>query len=163
MGYGAIVATACDVPPAMPSDTTLQTGSIEVDTFIPDDVRCLRIQAKGSRLLAKDFDVLASTPAQLLMDRLPEGRLEVSAQAFAAVCAQVVADSEPNWLSSIEVITLRKDEAALVNLKLHRANRLDVGVDFEGPPANVPAGGLGTRVALALALAGAAAWRRRRT
>src|SRR5262249_61614207 len=71
---------------------------------VPNDVKCLRIQAAGSYVAFQDFHfdtkMPTPTPTELEMDNIAVGPDAFTAQAFAVACEDAKPGAPPTWQSS---------------------------------------------------------------
>ena len=125
----ALYAAACE-----PQSDANDIGELSIAlTSVPADVACLKVKVEGSRTVTQQLDVVVGAPTNFNVARLPGGIVQVSAQAFAKVCAAVGPADMPSYVTEAPV-PVRIDPAGIaqVVLKLLRNGRLSVAVDFEG-------------------------------
>jgi hypothetical protein len=119
---------------ASQEETEADLGAVGLNvTTAPSDVNCLVIQATGSgRTVTRSISV---TPGQAIVtpiDGLPTGTVNVSAYAYASVCASVTASSPANWISDpvSQTVSLSKGTIVPLDLVLRPNGGLLPRVDF---------------------------------
>ena len=121
-------------------DTPEPASSAEVRIArIPDDVRCFKVKAVGTRTETRTFGATPGASGYFLLTNIPVGRVVVEAEGYSQTCAKVNAN-QPNWLSEEPTITtVSQFVVAELAINLRRNGRVRLTADFnEEPDAGKP-------------------------
>jgi len=109
------------------------TGQAQIEVVnAPSDVRCIRVNAAGSRVVTSSFTVNTGAPTVFSVPGLPVGLVTFTADAFATVCPAVNASTVPTWVSDSATVGIAASITTKVTLTMHRPGTGSVSIDFPG-------------------------------
>jgi hypothetical protein len=142
-----LVAPACDKSGngAPGGDPTGEARIAIVNA--PNDVRCIRVNAAGTRVVTNSFGVMAGEKTAFTVRGLPVGLVTFTADAFGSVCPAVNPGTVPTWVSDSVTTGIAGGSTTNVTLTMQRPGTSTVSIDFPGdagatspPPATQTVG-----------------------
>jgi hypothetical protein len=118
-------------------------------TNAPTDVRCIRVNAAGTRVVSNSFGVTAGAKSVFTLPGLPVGLVTFTADAFSSLCVLVNDTSVPTWVSDSVTTGIAAGATSNVSLTMQRPGTGTVSIDFPGdagvtnPPSTTQTVGAG--------------------
>src|SRR5260221_2665783 len=142
-----LLASACDKSGGG-APTGDPTGEARIAIVnAPNDVRCIRVNAAGTRVVTSSFSVMAGASKVFTVRGLPVGLVTFTADAFGSVCPSVNASTVPTWVSDSVTTGIAGGSTTNVTLTMQRPGTSTVSIDFPGdagatnpPPATQTVG-----------------------
>jgi hypothetical protein len=127
---------ACGSPPESDGSVGSAEDVGEVQLLIqqaPADGKCLRLTVDNPLTQQKQVRTFTLTPgaaSQLQIGSLPLGDLRFLGEVFNIACTSVTATSLFTWVSDLTSVTMLPDTTPTITLSLHKAGKVNLGVDF---------------------------------
>jgi hypothetical protein len=128
----ALLAAGCGVPGGSAEDENIGQVQLAIE-IAPADGLCLRLTAEGDASglkVVKTVALTAGKASTAQVGGLPLGNVSFVGEVFGVACASVVATTPLTWLSDKQILTITPDTIPLLYLPLHKAAKVNVGVDF---------------------------------
>jgi hypothetical protein len=115
---------------------------------VPAKVQCIRVTARGSSTVTKDFPVSpgASTTAPLSLGQLPLGSVSITGEAFDSACG--TSSQQPSWIADPQTVNLKAGVIASLTLTFRPDNPVAGNTNFVGNVVQVALGLTETDVVL---------------
>ncbi len=125
-----LFASGCDKAGSnVPAEGPTGQARIEV-VNAPSDVRCIRVNAAGTRSVTTSFAVDTGDSTVFTMRGLPTGLVTFTADAFAINCNAIKDTTVPTWVSDSATTGIAADVTTNVTLSMHRPGTGSVSIDF---------------------------------
>jgi len=121
-----------------PSDLEMASARITV-ARAPEDAKCIRVLVEGKATSSHNFTVTTGDSTVFVINGLQPGEAVFSAQAFAAKCALVGANSVATWSSDQPKVNLLRGAVTPVTITMRANAGANVAVNF---PGDDPDGGV---------------------
>jgi hypothetical protein len=109
------------------------TGQAQIAiTNAPSDVRCIRVNAAGTRMVTTSFGLSSGGRSVFTMPGLPVGLVTFTADAFAMVCPAVNESTVPTWVSDSVTTGIAAGKTTPLTLTMQRPGSGTVSIDFPG-------------------------------
>lgn len=116
-----------------PAPTGEPTGQARVAiTNAPSDVRCIRVNAAGTRVVSNTFAVTSGARTVFTVSGLPIGLVTFTADAFSQLCVLVNDATVPTWVSDSVTTGIAGGSTTNVMLTMQRPGSGTVSIDFPG-------------------------------
>jgi hypothetical protein len=126
-----LLASACDKSGSDVPAPDGPTGQARIEVVnAPSDVRCIRVNAAGTRTVTTSFGVNTGDSTVFTMRGLPTGLVTFTADAFAINCNAMKDTTEPTWVSDSASTGIAAGATANVTLTMHRPGMGSVSIDF---------------------------------
>jgi hypothetical protein len=102
-------------------------------TNAPSDGLCLRLtttQVASGLKVVKTSGLTANMMNHPVVVGLPVGDVTLFGEVFGVTCPNVTAATALTWVSDLQSATLLPDLTSSITLTLHKASKVNVGVDF---------------------------------
>lgn len=126
-----MLAAGCGMPGSVDDEPV---GKVQLAIEVaPSDALCLRLTASSDTsglTVVKTVALTAGKASTAQVAGLPLGNVTFVGEVFGVACASVVATTPLTWASDKQVLTIAPDTVPVLTLSLHKAAKVNVGVDF---------------------------------
>jgi hypothetical protein len=128
-----LLVAGCGMPGSAADDENIGQVRLAIE-IAPSDALCLRLTAESDTSgleVVKTVALTAGKPSTAQVAGLPLGNnVTFVGEVFGVACASVVATTPLTWTSDKVTLALAADTIPLLYLPLHKAGKVNVGVDF---------------------------------
>jgi hypothetical protein len=131
VAMAVLLAAACEDSGKSVAAPEGPTGQARIEVVnAPSDVRCIRVNAVGTRAVTSSFSVDTGASTVFTMPGLPVGLVTFTADAFAINCNAVRDTTVPTWVSDSVSTGIASGATTNVTLTMHRPGMGSVSIDF---------------------------------
>jgi hypothetical protein len=99
---------------------------------VPSDIRCITIDAAGTRLQSERFSVTPGAGTTLTMRGVSPGSTKFTGASYPVTCDSITTASVPSWIADAVTVTIVAGTQTNITLVMRPAGLAGIGVDFQG-------------------------------